>query len=429
MVHTAIINWGLFNQRFQFQKFRYILTYHKHLFSSKIAFSKGTNFSNSEVITMSTFQEKTNADNKAIGFDYQYYYFLYQLLALEDGEKIGLEVKDDVHLELNNGKQELVQLKHSIQNNSVGDIINLTERDSDLWKTIYNWVNIINDEADGRSQREDQLRFIDNTSFILVSNKSSNLNNTFLINVEKFKKETIDIKQFKQYLIDLQLSTEDKKLKEYMGLLIGQTTKWLKNFLLKLDFELDQDDLITKIKRRIKSTKVKESKIDDVFSSIDSKLRERNYINTKSKIKITISFEDFYRDFSVYFDKGRNDKLPINKKLNQIHFDKPIQEQLFIKQLIEILALNSTDELEMLRLTNHMLQINNHLNDWINRGLIIQEQVDEFNNECIIRWRNTFDEVHREINLDQKMLDKTPEEREIILAALKCLDEIRKKSL
>lgn len=83
----------------------------------------------------------------------------------------------------------------------------------------------------------------------------------------------------------------------------------------------------------------------------------------------------------------------------------------------------------MLRLTNHMLQINNHLNDWINKGLIIQEQVDEFNNECIIRWRNTFDEVHREINLDQKMFDKTPEEREIILAALKCLDEIRKKEL
>ena len=110
------------------------------------------------------------------------------MLALEEGEKIGLEVKDDVHLELNDGKQILLQLKHSIQNNSAGEIINLTERDTDLWKTIYNWINIINDVADGRSKREDQLRFIDNTNFILVSNKSSNLNNTFLINVENFKK-------------------------------------------------------------------------------------------------------------------------------------------------------------------------------------------------------------------------------------------------
>ena len=42
---------------------------------------------------MTTYQEKTNADNKSVGFDYQYYYFLYQLLTLEEGQKIGVTVK------------------------------------------------------------------------------------------------------------------------------------------------------------------------------------------------------------------------------------------------------------------------------------------------------------------------------------------------
>lgn len=37
---------------------------------------------------MRTFQDAANAENKSIGFDYQYYYFIYQLLGLEKGQKI-----------------------------------------------------------------------------------------------------------------------------------------------------------------------------------------------------------------------------------------------------------------------------------------------------------------------------------------------------
>ncbi len=104
-----------------------------------------------EVVYLRNFQDKTNAEDKSIGFDYQYYYFLYLLLGLEEGQKIGIEVKDDVHIDLNDGSQVLLQLKHSIQTNTSGKVVNLTERDSDLWKTISNWVNIINDPLDGRS--------------------------------------------------------------------------------------------------------------------------------------------------------------------------------------------------------------------------------------------------------------------------------------
>ena len=41
--------------------------------------------------------EKTAAETKSIGFDYQYYFFLWKLLSLRKGESVGLEVKDDVH--------------------------------------------------------------------------------------------------------------------------------------------------------------------------------------------------------------------------------------------------------------------------------------------------------------------------------------------
>lgn len=59
-----------------------------------------------------THTEKTAAESKSIGFDYQYYFFLWKVLLLQPNESVGLEVKDDVHTELSNNHQVLYQLKH-----------------------------------------------------------------------------------------------------------------------------------------------------------------------------------------------------------------------------------------------------------------------------------------------------------------------------
>jgi hypothetical protein len=115
-----------------------------------------------------SFSEKTSADSTSIGFEYQYYYFLDRLLNLKPGQSVGLEVKDDVHTALNADFNILVQLKHTVQNNAKGDPIALTELDSDLWKTLYNWSQVISDSAEGRGSHAAQKRFVENTRFHLV---------------------------------------------------------------------------------------------------------------------------------------------------------------------------------------------------------------------------------------------------------------------
>lgn len=376
---------------------------------------------------LSTFQDKTTADNKSIGFDYQYYYFLYRLLGLEEGEEIGIEVKDDVHINLSDGQMVLLQLKHTVQTNTSGKIVNLSERDGDLWKSLYNWAKIINDPLDGRNSWNDQSNFIKKTTFIIVSNKVDNENNAFLQKVKDFKLNKISIQDFKSYLDNLIKGTTDATLNKYMKQIENQSNRWLIEFLKKLEFELDQDDLITKIKSRIKSKQVKESKIDDVFEAVDSNIRKRNYINIKSKVKNIITFEEFYRNYHVLFDKGRNDKLPINN--DPVHFDKPIDDQLFIIQLKEIYAINNNATAEKLRLASHMLRTDNHISEWLKKGFIVKEQLEHFEQDCVTKWKNTYDEAHREINLDIMLNVSTPTEKEIALAGQKCLDEIRKKEL
>ncbi|MGT2431936.1 hypothetical protein ACU4GI_25965 [Cupriavidus basilensis] len=62
-----------------------------------------------------SFSDKTSADDKSIGFDYQYYYFLDKVLNLKTGQSAGLEVKDDVHTELDVDVNILFQIKHTVQ--------------------------------------------------------------------------------------------------------------------------------------------------------------------------------------------------------------------------------------------------------------------------------------------------------------------------
>ncbi len=59
--------------------------------------------------------EKASAAGTIAGFDFQYYYFLYKLLTFKKGETIRVKIFDDVHTELNNDHQILIQIKHSIQ--------------------------------------------------------------------------------------------------------------------------------------------------------------------------------------------------------------------------------------------------------------------------------------------------------------------------
>lgn len=118
--------------------------------------------------------DATSAEDKSIGFDYQYYYFLNELLNLRTGMTVGLEVMDDVHTELDNDRQVLVQLKHTVQTKASGDPKNLTTMDSDLWKSLSNWSKVIVDPVAEREGTSAQLAFIERTHFLLASNKSDN---------------------------------------------------------------------------------------------------------------------------------------------------------------------------------------------------------------------------------------------------------------
>jgi hypothetical protein len=363
--------------------------------------------------------DKTAADPILVAFDYQYYFFLWKLLSLNMGESVGLEVKDDVHTELNNDEQIFYQIKHTIK--TKGDKftpVNLTTSDTDLWKTLSNWIKVLTDKNDNRESEKEQLLFLKKTHFVLASNKSTSKSNKVLKAIMDYKENSILLNDVKNVFQSISLTTDkETAVKNYVNNVLGVSDNVLNSFILRVDFELDECDIIGKCKDAIKADKIKESKIDHVFRSIDSAIRKDNFIRIRNNEKIQISFNDFYRKYQRYYDLARNESLliiPCSPLL-----PKQLDSQIFIKQLIEIGDIEK-DELEQItKVTLAKLKLQVNLDTWIRQGELTSEEVSDFKSNATDYWNNNFRRTFRNKSQESGFND----------LGLQLIDIIREKTL
>lgn len=352
--------------------------------------------------------EKTAADQTAIGFEYQYYYFLNSLLSLKIGEKIGLEVKDDVHIEYSNGNQSFFQLKHSVQKNSKGEIINLRESDLDVWKTIYNWMKIINDPVSERIEIEQQLEFIEKTNFFLITNKNESETNFLLKNLKKLKDKHITVKDFTEFLENLHKEKKNDIIQNTLKELLEQKEKWLKAFLLKIKVVTNFDNLIDRIKQNIKEKFLGLEQIDRVFSSLDSNLRKDNYLKVKRGEKVYYSFDDFYRKYTKCFEIGRTKQLKMRSfEKFDIPHELELEKQKFVEQLVGIKVLDKLDQdykEEVLEKTIAKFRVINNLEEWSKNGDILITDLEEIKKEAMLLWKKEF--KHCNFDIIKKLRNK-----------------------
>ena len=214
---------------------------------------------------------KTNeygATGSLIGFIYQIYYFLYRLLTIQDGEAVSLERIDDVGVEAGD-RCTYYQLKHSI-NSKPEAIKRMVDRDTDLWKTLNLWINIIKKQGDDNAQR----RWIENSEFVLISNKTME-NNRFFELVEAYKKNDSEWAALEKYLSeqaakepkgkdDTDVEKEKKNIFQYTKNVNDYALK--KEFLKHVTAEFESDEELTaKINSEIQYKKhIPEKRVSDM---------------------------------------------------------------------------------------------------------------------------------------------------------------------
>jgi len=371
-------------------------------------------------ININSLEEKHTADSKSIGFDYQFYYFLFLALDLNPGESLGFEVRDDIHIEKPNGDAVLLQLKHSVQRSSKNEIQNLTERDADLWKTINNWIQFINNSAN-------KWEYVNRTSFKLVTNKNDD-NNEFISKLKDVNLEVISQNEFTEYLKGLLKNTQSDDIKLCITNLVKLNKKISKRFLSNLEIVTNVGGIIQIIKDRIRKRILRIERVDAVYDSLCSNVQTEKYLQILDRNKFIITFDEFASKFGRCFDVGFNmEKLPVREI--EIVLPENLESQIFIQQLLDIGDIWSGSQ-DIVEYTTHMLKLHNHLKYWEENNFLLRSDRIYFDENSISIWKNVFKEHFHEVQ--RKILQGTNAdqlEEEIRIAALRCLNDIRKNML
>lgn len=357
--------------------------------------------------------DKTSAESKSIGFDFQYYFFLSKLLELKTGQSVGLEVKDDVHTDLEDDIQVFYQVKHTVKTQADNSPSNLTTSDSDLWKTFSNWTKVISDENDNRSTVKSHNDFVQKSHFVLFTNKSSNPNNELINTLESFQIQVKNITEVIAFLTNYKEESGDATIQSYVDDILELDKSTLQLFFERVHFELDENDIISKCKDGIKEKMIPDGKVDDVFAKIDSKLREDNFIDIRSGIKIQLSFEEFHSKYGLLFNVARDGSRQI--KENNLALPDKFEEQIFIKQLLDIGDISEGDVELMAEYTRFKLKLITNLNDWYNQGEITRDELNAFDAEALANWKNKFRRTFRDGDFsEEKSRDLVDDLREVV---------------
>ncbi len=330
-------------------------------------------------------QEQHTAGAQAIGFDYQIYYFMLLALELRHGQKIGFEVKDDVHIDKGDGTTILFQTKHTVVENANGTVQNLTTLDSDLWKTLSNWADFI------KSGNKD---YLEKHSFVLVTNKNEN-NNDFIKSLIDFKANK-DYDKIIEKLNELKTKTKDETIQKYIDNLRSLDKIKLSTFLSKLTIETGVDEIIERIKNKLLMLYREKHIVETIYDSLYSNLQLSKYLEIKACEKFEITFDDFNKKFVKCFKVSTGiQKLPTRNF--PIFLPENPEEQVFIKQLIDIGEIQIGSE-DIIKYTTLMLRFLRHFTYWSDEeNFILFSEVDDFRRDSIARWSNEFKAKYRQV--------------------------------
>jgi hypothetical protein len=352
-------------------------------------------------------QEQHTASAQELGYVYQLYYFVLLSLELKLGEKIGFEVKDDIHIDKGDDTTVLFQAKHTIYDNQ-----NLTTLDVDLWKTLSNWADFI---------KSGDKNFLDKHSFVLVTNKNEE-SNEFIDTLHSQNIDTILSK-----LKELKDRTKDETIKQYINNVISLGKQRIKQFISKLSIEI-VDDIIIKIKNKIIEKTYQSNLGDAIFDNLYSNIQQAKYFDTRSIKKFERTYEDLAKLFERCFKPAFENK-PLPKRRLDVSLPDDLESQVFIRQLIDIGDIDSGSK-DIIQYTTQMLKVLNHFDYWLSESFVSYTEMESFEDNSFLKWENKFKAQYRPIRDKIKAGTSITElEDEIKELGVQIIDYIREQDL
>ena len=371
-----------------------------------------------------TADEQHTAMDKIGGFVYQFYYFLYLLLRIEEGEEVSFEKLDDAAVE--SGESiSLVQVKHTVKVSVAGEMADLTNRSTDLWKAVDVWRKLIVGNEDENRTTEDKKKYIEAHQFVFVSNK-----------------DYVDNK-FAQLCHDLQTSTSPISIDQVLDEITGegksrQTTAKgrtiqmmiddLKSFELKeaflsrISFEsISQTDLRNKCVEAIKKDAwFAEDEAEVVFDDFLCEAVKDFSKQADLGKPLTYTYQERRERFLKVIQNHREDKLDF--RILKQQYKKEFLDLVCIQQLIKVKDFAASQTDKVAKCASRFYSFKNTFDDLRENSKILDIEEEMFMEEALGYWENEFENAY-------DGLDDTATEDEIVEKAKSILYEVRKQRL
>lgn len=322
--------------------------------------------------------EKTCADLQAYGFEFQFFYMVLKILGMKVGETVSWECEDDVSIRYGKNRIALIQVKHSFTENP-----GFTNLDDDLWKSFSNWKDLI-----VAAKEDGNFQFVERASFIIVSNKESR--SSILQSIIDFQGQK---KTFDNVKEDIEaLKSNNAEVQKHIDNFNQLEDSLKKGFLEHLKLELSIDNLINLCKDELRSKVIKENRIEDLFIHLLGAFTKEHFERIKKKEKFSVSFEDFTQKYSAYFQAARMELYIQNRE----EIPKNVQDQIFIKQLIELGDVKVDESDKQIKLSKYKFHALNNIQALHQNGDITDEEKENYEESAITVWENEFDYINND---------------------------------
>ncbi|WHI46953.1 ABC-three component system protein [Microbulbifer sp. VAAF005] len=334
--------------------------------------------------------EQVSSDKSQLGFDYQDLVCLEYLLDLKPGEKIGLEVLDDVHHEQIRGATSLIQVKHSVSEGS-----SLTNRDIDLWKTIYNWSKALvclNGE---------------DVEFVFFTNKkktsqsgivqlidSEHLNLTEVIETISEIKEDLDLKESVK-----KRGEKENPIKKYVDHIYDLSDEKKRDLFDRIRMVFSTDDIFKRLAEKVEFFSIRPSDTHNVIYMLIGVFGEQKYKLIKSSQKVEIDYEMFRKNFQ--FNRIINMSADRKVDFSRYHQFKNVntidpKDGLFAKQLVDI-------DISQEDITEHAIEYaatSMYIQKLIVDGQFSETENEAINEEVFYAWKALHNQLYNQDGID-----------------------------
>ena len=320
-----------------------------------------------------------DARGQLLGYCIQFPRALLHLLKCGQGDAVGIEFGADVSVLLKEDGTIREEDKSSLRGNP------LTDRSTNLWKTLYNWVVLV------KEQKIDPAK----THFVLYANKPVDTN-SYVIQLEEAENSVaaeMTLKAIQEQLSDVGLETE---LGKYLQELFYVSREILKQIIVNFEFECSSstDDLKTEIFNELRKKYIPEKRLGDIFRSISGWLFYEILSRISQKREPIIYFEEFSRKMLQLVQDVRFEKIVDFSEAQIGNQEEASNAELarrpnYIKQL-DLINLPTNGKLKA---AIAFLKTNINVQLWIEKDIVSQDEMNSFINHLIEYYNNCSERI------------------------------------